>query len=77
MVWDLKLVYYRLLQFHCAIHAASVLCVIFVSGITTFNKNSNTSDVFGDSLSLFVAIISRLNCSTRIPLNKDLLLVII
>ena len=55
-----------------------LLSVLFdVSDIATVNETGIPFDVLVASLSLFGTIISRLNCTPRIPLAKALLSVII
>ena len=48
-----------------------------VSGITTVNETGIPADVLGANLALCATILYSLNCSTRSPLIKELLLVII
>ena len=60
----------------------SLTSILFgVSGISSGIENDNetgiTSNILGSSLSLYGTIISKLNCSTSIPITKVLFLVII
>ena len=66
---------YSILQFHHYIPTASVIYVIFFSGIVTGSETGSPSDVLGASLAHCVTIISILKCSTNIPLTKVLFLV--
>ena len=50
---------------------------IFVSRIATGNETGSTSDIFVASPDLCETIVSRFNCSPRIPLTKAFFLVII